>query len=322
MDYNLVKKVSVVMCTYNGGTFLEKQLETIVHQTYPIYEIIIQDDCSTDQTSKIISTYQKKYPIIKFWANTNNQGVNKNFFSALKKAEGEYIAISDQDDIWELNKIERQMEVIGNHLLCFHFSKPFSENGVPVAFDSRIPNYSLMRMIYFNMIPGHTMLMHRRLLADIVDEQCFLYDALLALAAGVQDEVVFINEILVHHRRYSQAYSYHAPVSNAKSISNISRYFSLSFFNMLHNKSSMTSHFSVMYALLLKYAHLSNRAACFMKALRLCDLYRRYSVGTFLQASYLCVKYRDQIFYTQDKCIFRSFIRASIHPLLMFQYYK
>lgn len=310
------------MCTYNGEAFLKEQLESIVHQTYPIYEIIIQDDGSTDQTSIIISSYQKKYPIIKFWSNIENQGVNSNFFSALKKAQGEYIAISDQDDIWELNKIEKQMAMINRHLLCFHFSKPFSEDTVPIAFDPRIPNFSLMRMIYFNMIPGHTMLMHHKLLENIVDERCFLYDALLALAACVQDEIVFVDEVLVHHRRYSQAYSYHSPISNSKSVINIIKYFYTSYYNMLHSKSSMKLHFSSMYNLLSKYECLDNKTSCFTDALGICSLYKSYSLMAYIKASWICIKYRKYIFYVQDKNIIRSFLRACMHPLLMFQYYK
>ena len=56
--------VSVVMCTYNGEKFLREQLDSIVQQSYPIHELLIQDDQSTDQTTEIIKEYQARYPFI------------------------------------------------------------------------------------------------------------------------------------------------------------------------------------------------------------------------------------------------------------------
>ena len=53
-------KVSVVMCTYNGEKYLREQIESILNQTYPVYELIIQDDRSTDRTVEIVCEYQQK----------------------------------------------------------------------------------------------------------------------------------------------------------------------------------------------------------------------------------------------------------------------
>ena len=54
------KNVSIILCTYNGARFLREQLDSIVNQTYPIYELIIQDDCSTDSTESIAKEYVEK----------------------------------------------------------------------------------------------------------------------------------------------------------------------------------------------------------------------------------------------------------------------
>lgn len=98
--------ISVVMCTYNGDKYLEQQIDSILCQTYPIHELIIQDDCSTDRTVTIIEAYQKRDPRVKLYINEAPLGFNYNFSSAFAKAEGEYIASSDQDDIWRPDKIE------------------------------------------------------------------------------------------------------------------------------------------------------------------------------------------------------------------------
>ena len=70
-------------------------------QTYPIHEIIVCDDCSTDGTMNILQEYATKFPFIKVHRNTRNKGCNQNFHDILV----DYIAISDQDDIWFPKKI-------------------------------------------------------------------------------------------------------------------------------------------------------------------------------------------------------------------------
>ena len=101
------KTVSVVMCTYNGEKYLREQMDSILAQTYPIHEIIVCDDCSTDGTMNILQEYATKFPFIKVHRNTRNKGCNQNFhdifYQVSKKVD--YIAISDQDDIWFQEKI-------------------------------------------------------------------------------------------------------------------------------------------------------------------------------------------------------------------------
>ncbi|MEZ7866922.1 MAG: glycosyltransferase [Paludibacteraceae bacterium] len=99
-------KVSVVMCTYNGEKYLREQLDSIINQTYPIHEIIIQDDCSTDGTWEIIQEYATRNNNFRIYRNEINLSVYHNFFSAFQKVTGEYFAVSDQDDFWLPDKIK------------------------------------------------------------------------------------------------------------------------------------------------------------------------------------------------------------------------
>lgn len=71
--------VSIVMCTYNGESFIREQLDSIMAQTYPVEEIIIQDDCSTDGTFEVVSEYASRYPHIRPIRNKTRKGVNGNF---------------------------------------------------------------------------------------------------------------------------------------------------------------------------------------------------------------------------------------------------
>ncbi len=101
--------VSVVMCTYNGEMFVRAQIESILAQTYADLELIIVDDASTDKTISILEEYSKKDKRVRYFINEVNLGYNKNFEKAFGLANGEYIAPSDQDDIWEATKIEVMM---------------------------------------------------------------------------------------------------------------------------------------------------------------------------------------------------------------------
>lgn len=315
------KTVSVVMCTYNGKKYLKEQIESIVHQTYPLKEIIIQDDCSEDGTIELLQKYSEEYSHIIFSVNDVRMGVNGNFFSVLSKAKGDYIAIADQDDIWELDKIEVQISAIAENLLSFHLSEPFSSDGVPIAFDKRVPNYGILRMIYFNMIPGHTMLLKRELLEKIHDKQIFLYDALIAIAAGVGGKINYVDRALVHHRRYLKAFSYHVPVSKEKSIKNSLRYLSIGLKHWVTNRENVYNHFNGMCYLLNLYRHDHENISDFEVALKFSKLYKEQSLYSFVRASWLCVKYRRYIFYTDTGSSFQSILRAVFHPILMYHYY-
>lgn len=80
------QRISVVLCTYNGGRYLREQLDTIVHQSLPIYELIVQDDASTDDTCAVVAEYAERYPYIRLEQNRTQKGINVNFFDALSKA--------------------------------------------------------------------------------------------------------------------------------------------------------------------------------------------------------------------------------------------
>ena len=101
-------KTSVIMAVYNGEKFIVKQMDSIRNQTQAPDEVIICDDCSTDNTREIVMEYINRYNlngwILKF--NGNNKGYYDNFFDGIKQANGQTIYLADQDDIWDLNKIK------------------------------------------------------------------------------------------------------------------------------------------------------------------------------------------------------------------------
>jgi glycosyltransferase involved in cell wall biosynthesis len=99
---------SVALCTYNGEKFLQRQLYSIAAQTKPVDEIIICDDGSKDSTCKIINEFIKTVNIpVRIIENAVNLGFTKNFEQAISLCSNDIIFLSDQDDIWMVNKVER-----------------------------------------------------------------------------------------------------------------------------------------------------------------------------------------------------------------------
>ncbi len=114
MRYNNGPRVSVAMAVFNGEAYLSQQLDSILRQTYTNIEIIICDDCSTDNTIKILNQYQMKYTSIKIFQNSVRLGFIKNFEKAITLCTSDYIALSDQDDIWSAEKLQTSMEAMIN----------------------------------------------------------------------------------------------------------------------------------------------------------------------------------------------------------------
>lgn len=96
--------ISVCIASYNGELFIKEQIASILSQLDDKDELIISDDCSSDNTTNIISSFgDSRIILIK---NDKRKGVIKNFETAISQAKGEYIFIADQDDIWLPNKVE------------------------------------------------------------------------------------------------------------------------------------------------------------------------------------------------------------------------
>jgi glycosyltransferase involved in cell wall biosynthesis len=107
-------EISVVIATYNGQPYLADQLWSVLKQDYNDFEIILVDDCSSDETVKVASDIFAKagftrYTIIK---NDSNLGINRTFQTGVESARGAYIAFCDQDDTWETEKLRTLLKVI------------------------------------------------------------------------------------------------------------------------------------------------------------------------------------------------------------------
>lgn len=109
--------ISVAICTFNGDKYIQKQLLSILNQTVPIDEIVICDDRSKDNTIQTINTIALNNQSVSFniIINDTNIGVRNNFEKAIKECNGDYIFLSDQDDVWCTNKVETIINYFTNH---------------------------------------------------------------------------------------------------------------------------------------------------------------------------------------------------------------
>lgn len=191
------KTVSVVMTTYNGEKYIREQLDSIIAQTYPIYELIIQDDCSNDRTMDICKLYADRYSFIHVYRNEHNLGYNKNFETAAMRATGDYVALSDQDDIWFKDKIAKQVAAIGDHDACG------SQHMRGKTMDaSRLvnPQHSLEALL-FNGFAGHSLLLRRAFVQQpSVWSLPVIFDWGLEVNAQLGQGLVMVEEPLNWHR--------------------------------------------------------------------------------------------------------------------------
>ena len=317
------KLVSIVLCTYNGERFLREQLETLLSQTYPPHEILIQDDHSTDSTPDILQEYADKYSFLHVYQNEAEHGVNGNFFSAMNKATGEYIAICDQDDIWETNKIERQMAVIGTHLLCACRSIPFSADGTNVAYDDRTPNYHLIRLLYAS-IPGHTMLFHRSLLEKVPPNDNKLktyYDVYLSLTAASLGKLVLLDEFLVRQRRYAEATTYNLSVVDSRRTPSVGNGIYILRWSLLHYRQMRPYVYEFFQRRKILINRIPAEGKVFEDAKRIVSLEGQKGIYNLLRLCRLHIKYRHHLFYTEGKG-FVNFLRAALYCIMVVYNYQ
>ncbi len=110
--------ISIAMATYNGEKYIKEQIDSILNQTIQDFEIVICDDCSKDETFRILQEYAQNDKRFRIYQNENNLGFKKNFEKAITLCKGEYIALSDQDDIWLPNHLSVLINVLGNKFLA------------------------------------------------------------------------------------------------------------------------------------------------------------------------------------------------------------
>ncbi len=204
--------VSIAIATYNGEKFLQEQLDSIINQTYENLEIIISDDCSTDGTIELIQQYKDQDKRITFYQNEKNLGFVKNFEKAISFCNGEYIALSDQDDIWKSNKIEVYLNQIEENILIYSnaivIDKDSNESGKKLFPDAiklckgKLNNVFLLD----NIVSGNTMMFKKELVKYILPfpSKITYHDFWISFVASTYGTIKYTEESMTYYRRHTQ----------------------------------------------------------------------------------------------------------------------
>jgi len=208
-------KVSIAMATYNGGRYIQEQLNSIASQTRLPDELVITDDCSTDNTLRLIEDFAQRAPFpVRRYKNSRNMGFAQNFNRAITLCNGDYILPSDQDDNWLNKKIEALLNEIKGHankptLVHSDFSL-IDQNGCIIRNSfhkmrgKNINNYNkyIVKSLYHGIGSGCTMLFNRSLV-DIclpIPDIGIGHDHWLLYGAILRGKVLYLNDQLILHR--------------------------------------------------------------------------------------------------------------------------
>jgi glycosyltransferase involved in cell wall biosynthesis len=219
--------VSVALCTHNGERFIEEQLRSILGQTLIPTEIVVSDDASTDRTIALIEStiadWRKQYPDarfeVRFLHNPVALGVTSNFEQAILGATGDLIALSDQDDVWLPNRIERMVSVFDNRpdLLLLHTDAFLIDavgrrmpgsllEALEVSTRTRAAVHSgeaLGELMKRNIVTGATTMFRRSLIKVAVPfPAAWLHDEWLAIVAASTGTVDLLEESLLEYRQH------------------------------------------------------------------------------------------------------------------------
>ena len=115
-------KVSIVVPLYNAGAFLEETIRSVQAQTMTDWELLLVDDCSTDNSRQIAENYQKKDGRIRLIRQSENLGAARVRNRGVDEASGRYIAFLDADDLWKPEKLSVELEFMKNKNAGFVFS--------------------------------------------------------------------------------------------------------------------------------------------------------------------------------------------------------
>lgn len=202
-------KISVCMATYNGEKYIREQLDSIIIQLSDIDEIIISDDSSTDKTIDIIESYNDKR--IKIFKNNRFYNPCFNFENALKNSTGDIIFLSDQDDIWEKDKVKICLEKISNFKCLMHNSNIINSKNIVIGdwYSKNKSKKGLVRNIIKNSYLGCAMVLKRELLEKAIPfpKDTPMHDVWLGLVGERNGSVIFIEDRLIKYRRHEYNFS-------------------------------------------------------------------------------------------------------------------
>jgi glycosyltransferase involved in cell wall biosynthesis len=230
--------VTILMATFNGATFIEDQLNSIINQDFQSWELIIRDDGSSDETVDIIQRYVKEDARIchlRFGSSHGSACINfSELFDWAYLNDKDYIMFADQDDIWASNKVSTSLKELKRYellygkdvpLLCYGTFEFIDRVGRPISQSLKIPSkLKFSGLITENFAWGCTMIINKAALLKIkhIPPHSVNHDHYIALVVACFGHCNLISQVLIKYRQHDKNVS--GNVDNMSFINRFRRY--------------------------------------------------------------------------------------------------
>ena len=210
-------QIDVLLATYNGEKYLKEQIESILNQTYSNIRLVISDDCSKDNTREVLKQYENN-PKVEIHYQEKNLGYVKNFEYLLNQVKNDLYMLSDQDDIWLPEKIEKSVEKIKNENadLVFGDLEVVDENLKTIypsfnkfmKLDKKIKKYinSYKVNYLYNCVTGCTTISKKEWIEKIipipVDSKYLIHDHWIGIIIGCSGKLAYMPERYIKYRQH------------------------------------------------------------------------------------------------------------------------
>ena len=202
----LEKNISVAMATYNGEKYIAKQIDTILNNLSENDELIISDDGSTDNTVKIINEFNdSRIKLLK----GPGKGIKKNFENAICNCKGDYIFLSDQDDVWDEKKIEAVMNIFDekNAMVVVHDAEIVDcslKTTEKSFFSYRKSGKGIIKNILKNTYIGCCMAFDSKIKNKIIHipDNIEMHDQWIGIIGEIYGDNYFLDKNLIKYRRH------------------------------------------------------------------------------------------------------------------------
>ena len=197
-----MKRINVLMSTYNGERYLRTQIDSILAQENVIVHLFIRDDASTDSTKTILKEYEENFDNIRVIYSNSNLGACRSFFWLMRMdiSDGDYFALADQDDFWHKDKLYcavKMLEEYSEEIAMYHSNLSIvDESGLFLRLSHSVPQVSNNRLSFIseNLATGCTVVYNRKM-ADLIlkkqPENYSMHDTWLFSVASLFGKVVY-----------------------------------------------------------------------------------------------------------------------------------
>lgn len=218
--------VSIILCTYNGRRFLAAQLESLLAQSHVRIEIIAVDDASSDGTRELLEAHAAADQRIVLTTRREQRGLIAGVEEGLYHARGEFVALADQDDVWERDKISVLLQEIGDAAAVYCASALIDEQDRPLgrtllsALGHIVPagGTNPWALFLHNSVSGHATLFRASLSPHLLPlDPALMHDHQIGIVATARGGLRYCDRALVRHRIHDQNHVNRLPESRLRS---------------------------------------------------------------------------------------------------------